>query len=143
MLRNQTAEKLPTFDACGLEPESLTGNIENLVGSVEIPVGVAGPLWFNGQNVIGHVYAPLATTEGALVASCTRGATALTRAGGVTTRILRQVMLRAPLFVLDSSESASKLRSVGISDHFAEIEGTGPSRLTTCKASSGDARSGW
>ncbi|MEC8052655.1 MAG: phosphotransferase [Myxococcota bacterium] len=120
-LREQTAEKLPTLDACGLEPERLTGNIENLVGSVEIPVGVAGPLWFNGQNVIGHVYAPLATTEGALVASCTRGATALTRAGGVTTRILRQVMLRVPLFVLDSSESASKLRQ-WISDHFAEIE---------------------
>ena len=112
--REESGEELPTldkFDSAGY----LTGNIENLVGSVEIPVGLAGPLWFNGENVRGHIYAPLATTEGALVASCTRGATALTRAGG-TTRILRQVMLRAPLFVLDSSESASKLRQ-WVADH--------------------------
>ena len=120
-VREESGEELPTLDNFGLEPDALTGNIENLVGSVEIPVGLAGPLWFNGENVRGHIYAPLATTEGALVASCTRGATALTRAGGVTTRILRQVMLRAPLFVLDSSESASKLRQ-WVADHFAEIK---------------------
>jgi NADP-dependent 3-hydroxy-3-methylglutaryl-CoA reductase len=52
------------------------------------------------------VYAPMATTEGALVASVTRGATAITRAGGCITRVLGQRMMRVPVFVLSSLNGA-------------------------------------
>jgi hydroxymethylglutaryl-CoA reductase len=42
-----------------------------------------GPLLFQGEHTQGYVVAPMATTEGALVASVIRGATALNHAGGV------------------------------------------------------------
>ncbi len=48
----------------------------------------------------------MATSEGALVASVTRGATAISRSGGVTARVLRQQMLRVPLFVLSNMQEA-------------------------------------
>ncbi len=73
-------------------------NIENMVGAVQVPVGVAGPLKVKGEYADGSFYIPLATTEGALVASVNRGCGAVTRAGGADVRILRNGMTRAPVF---------------------------------------------
>ena len=49
-------------------------NIENFIGTVKVPVGLAGPLRVNGLFAQGDYYVPLATTEAALVASYSRGA---------------------------------------------------------------------
>ena len=38
-------------------------NCENLIGSVEIPVGVAGPVRVKSELLDGEVVLPLATTE--------------------------------------------------------------------------------
>ena len=119
-VRSQTGHDLSTMSEMRLLAERLTGNIENLVGAIEIPVGLAGPLWFNGEHVQGAVYAPFATTEGALVASASRGARALTTSGGVRTRVLSQRMLRVPLFVLSDMRGA-EIFSRWVSDHAAEI----------------------
>jgi hydroxymethylglutaryl-CoA reductase (NADPH) len=73
-------------------------NIENMIGAVQIPVGVAGPLVVKGEWADGDFFLPLATTEGALVASVNRGCSAISRAGGADTRILRDRMTRAPVF---------------------------------------------
>jgi hydroxymethylglutaryl-CoA reductase (NADPH) len=51
-----------------------------------------------GEHARGDYYVPLATTEGALVASVNRGCGAVTRAGGADVRILRNGMTRAPVF---------------------------------------------
>ena len=59
--------------------ERLAGNIENLIGLAKIPLGVIGPLLIKGDHVNEHILCPFATTEGTLVASSTRGATAMTR----------------------------------------------------------------
>ena len=56
-------------------------NIENFIGAVKLPVGLAGPLRVNGLFAQGDYYVPLATTEAALVASYSRGAVAITEAG--------------------------------------------------------------
>ena len=58
---------------------------ENRVGSISIPLGVAGPLNLIGENVKGEYYVPLATTEGALVASVNRGMKATFEKGIVST----------------------------------------------------------
>jgi hydroxymethylglutaryl-CoA reductase (NADPH) len=73
-------------------------NCENMIGAVQVPVGVAGPLRVRGEYADGEYYVPLATTEGALVASVNRGCGAITRAGGAEVRILRDGMTRAPVF---------------------------------------------
>jgi hydroxymethylglutaryl-CoA reductase (NADPH) len=73
-------------------------NCENMIGAIQVPVGVAGPIWVRGEYADGSCYLPLATTEGALVASVNRGCSAITRAGGAETRIFRDGMTRAPVF---------------------------------------------
>ena len=97
-IRQRTGAALAPLDAMRLCADRLSGNVENAIGAVEVPVGIAGPLRFRGERVRGVVHAPFATTEGALVASASRGACALTAAGGVETAVLGQRMTRAPAF---------------------------------------------
>jgi len=61
-------------------------------------VGVAGPLRVNGEFAQGDFYIPLATTEGALVASAYRGSSVVTASGGANVRIFKDEMTRAPVF---------------------------------------------
>ena len=65
-----------------IAPEEFRGNIENYIGMVQVPVGLIGPLRVSGLHVREDVYVPLATTEGALVASYHRGARLLSRRSG-------------------------------------------------------------
>ena len=120
-VRDETGLGLDNLHETSLRAEKLTGNIENFIGGVEVPVGLAGPLLFHGLKAKGFIYAPFATTEGALVASATRGATAISRSGGVTTRAVSQRMMRVPLFVLSDMEGAF-LFSSWIRDHENEIQ---------------------
>ena len=92
--------------ATTLDAESLRGNIENPIGSVQMPLGVAGPLLIHGQHAQGTFYVPLATTEGALVRSYERGMVTLSRAGGVTTRVTRDENRVCPTFVFDGVAEA-------------------------------------
>ncbi len=115
-LGRATGALLTPLHSTRLSAERLSSNLENMIGAVEIPVGVAGPLRFRGQHARGLLYAPMATTEGALVASCTRGATAISRAGAVITRVLSQRMLRVPCFTLSSLRGAVLFAS-WIRDH--------------------------
>lgn len=65
---------------------------ENVVGYIPLPLGIAGPL-----KVDGELYPiPMATAEGTLVASCSRGCKALNAGGGVTTVIINDGMTRGP-----------------------------------------------
>ena len=89
--------------------EKLKGNLENPIGLVKVPLGVCGPLLFDGEHVKGYILCPFASTEGALVASISRGATALTRSGGVYTKVLEQTQIRSPLFRLRSIQEVDLL----------------------------------
>lgn len=88
---------------------NLKGNVENPIGLAKVPVGLVGPLLLRGEHVNGYVLCPFATTEGALVASATRGATALMRSGGVQVRISDRCMVRAPAFQTRNLIEAEKL----------------------------------
>ncbi|QLD90628.1 hydroxymethylglutaryl-CoA reductase (NADPH) [Natronomonas salina] len=98
-----------TFDAADAEP-----NVENMLGAAQVPMGVVGPVRIDGGAVDGAKYLPLATTEGALVASVNRGCAAIRAADGATARVLKNAMTRAPVFrvadVGEASEVASWVR---------------------------------
>jgi hydroxymethylglutaryl-CoA reductase (NADPH) len=73
-------------------------NIENFVGTVKVPVGVAGPLRVNGLFARGDYYLPLATSEATLVASYSRGAQLISRVGGCAAMLVNEGVSRAPGF---------------------------------------------
>ncbi|MCP4131571.1 MAG: phosphotransferase [bacterium] len=79
-------------------PESLAGNIENYVGTAQIPIGLAGPVMINGIYTNSYIPVPIATTEGALVSSISRGAIVCNKSGGIETQVTGQQMVRAPVF---------------------------------------------
>ncbi len=119
-IRRESRAPMEALEDTRLSAERLSGNLEAMIGAIEVPVGLAGPLLIRGRNARGMFYAPLATTEGALVASATRGATAITRAGGVTVRALKQQMMRVPLFVLTNLEGTF-LFARWVRDHVEEL----------------------
>ena len=88
------------------DPESLRGNIEQFIGMTQIPTGLIGPLRVNGLHAHGDFYVPLATSEGALVASYHRGARLVTRAGGASCLTTVEQVQRAPAFVFESVAQA-------------------------------------
>ncbi|MGV3761937.1 hydroxymethylglutaryl-CoA reductase [Parapedobacter sp.] len=77
---------------------ALNGNVENYIGMTRVPTGVIGPLRIVGSSAQGDFYVPLATTEGALVASYHRGARACMMAGGATSICLMEGVQRSPVF---------------------------------------------
>lgn len=119
-LKEQLNVDLTAIAKHSFDPRKLVSNIEGLIGSVEVPVGVAGPLQIQGVHTNGLYYAPMATSEGALVASATRGATALSRSGGVNARVLGQRMMRVPLFGFDDMNKAMFF-SEWVKDHEHEL----------------------
>lgn len=83
-------------------------NIENFIGTVKVPIGIAGPLRVRGIFAQGDYYVPLATTEAALVASYSRGAMLITDAGGASTMLLNEGVARSPGFAFVSLEEAGR-----------------------------------
>ncbi|MFT4932542.1 MAG: hydroxymethylglutaryl-CoA reductase (NADPH) [Natronomonas sp.] len=90
-----------TFDAADVE-----ANVENAIGAAQVPMGVAGPVPVDGGSAGGEYYLPLATTEGALVASVNRGLAVIRDAGGATARVTDSGMTRAPVFRVEDVAEA-------------------------------------
>jgi hydroxymethylglutaryl-CoA reductase (NADPH) len=95
-------------------------NIENCIGTVKVPVGLAGPLRVRGMFASGDYYIPLATTEATLVASYSRGARAISEAGGCVSILLHEGMRRTPGFALRSLGDAG-LFAIWCIEHSEEL----------------------
>ena len=104
-LRVRTGAGLGTVTRFAFDPHLARGNCENLIGAAQVPLGVAGPLRINGEHAKGDFLIPLATAEGTLVASYSRGMRAITRSGGVTCTVVDDAMQRAPAFVFDDARA--------------------------------------
>ncbi|KAI9680989.1 MAG: 3-hydroxy-3-methylglutaryl-coenzyme A (HMG-CoA) reductase isozyme [Trizodia sp. TS-e1964] len=75
---------------------------ENVIGYMPIPVGVAGPLVIDGCSY----FLPMATTEGVLVASTSRGCKAINAGGGAITVLTGDGMTRGPCVSFETLERA-------------------------------------
>ncbi len=105
-VRRRTLSKLKEADLEHIGHYSLdaerasTRHCENFMGVAQVPMGITGPIKIQGEHVDSdeEVYVPLATTEGALIASISRGCRALREAGGAVVRVDDVGMTRAPVF---------------------------------------------
>ncbi len=88
--------------------DSLHGSIENFIGYTQIPIGIAGPITVKGSQSSQTHLVPMATTEGALVASYNRGLKACNLSGGITAIAVDQAVQRSPYFKFPSIELALK-----------------------------------
>lgn len=105
-LTQKTGSSLEHTGQYSIDPAILPGNVENFIGVVQMPVGIAGPVQINGENADGMFYVPLATTEGTLVASYSRGMRVINECGGVKTTVVEQFMQRAPAFIFSDAREA-------------------------------------
>ncbi len=95
-------------------------NCENMIGAAQVPMGIAGPLPIchlslrlrSGQAFgIQHYYIPLATTEGALVASVNRGCKAMSESGGAIVDSYRVGATRGPVFKVKNLIESDRLNT--------------------------------
>lgn len=99
-----------------LSKESVVGNCENFIGAIQVPLGIAGPLKILLQDskkpsIKETLNVPLATTEGALIASVNRGFKATYSSSGIKTYIENIGVTRGPLFKTKNINEARKVVS--------------------------------
>lgn len=80
---------------------------ENVIGYMPLPLGVAGPIVIDGQSF----FLPMATTEGVLVASTSRGAKAINSGGGAVTVVTGDGMTRGPIVTFETLERAGAAKT--------------------------------
>lgn len=107
----------------GVAPESARGKIENLVGFAQVPLGIAGPLRVDLTAGRREVYVPMATTEGALVASHSRGMRLCAEGGFVRARVLGEGLTQNPMLVYATAAQAQAAaeKALGYADELAAI----------------------
>lgn len=95
-------------------------NCENMIGAIQVPIGIAGPLQIHTTSTF-ETYIPLATTEGALVASVNRGCKAISLSEGVQILSEKVGMTRAPVFKTKNL-SGSKQLTEWVKSHFTQLK---------------------
>lgn len=117
--RRTLIERELGVDLSFLEPhptivgEAEKKNCEQMFGVVPLPVGYAGPLslvFSNNQKQ--DIHLPLATTEGALVASVNRGCKAASVSGAKIMRSVDHGITRTLVFSLRSKESVCRMQNI-------------------------------
>jgi hydroxymethylglutaryl-CoA reductase (NADPH) len=101
-----TGAKLDTVSSYTIDPALTRGNIENFTGTIQVPLGIAGPLTMVGEHAKGDFYIPMATSEGTLLASYSRGMRVISECGGAKTTVVKHSMQRAPVFLFDDALEA-------------------------------------
>ncbi|MVF13682.1 hydroxymethylglutaryl-CoA reductase [Ketobacter sp. MCCC 1A13808] len=108
LVTEETRAELNHVGSYSFDPAVLPGNIENFSGVAQVPMGFAGPMLVNGEHAEGEFYVPMATTEGTLLASYSRGMRLTREAGGITTTVIDDAMQRAPVFSFTDARAALK-----------------------------------
>jgi hydroxymethylglutaryl-CoA reductase (NADPH) len=110
-IERQTGKKFDSIGSFTFDPNNVYGkNCENVIGGATLPIGIAGPLKVISDNANGEYYVPIATTEGALVASINRGAKTVSLSGGVNVISEYVGITRAPVFQVANIKEAKKFK---------------------------------
>lgn len=87
---------------------------ENLIGETTLPLGVVGPLkifsLLKQREKARNYFVPLATSEGALIASINRGCKAISLSGGVIAVFEKTGVTRGPVFVSKNIEESMNFK---------------------------------
>lgn len=119
-LRNKTVEERRSLveQTCSVTLNSVASatvdgpeqvHCENQIGAISLPLGVAGPIKINGEHLHGERLVPLATSEGALVASVSRGSKAISLSGGANVNEHLVGTTRGPVFYTTSLQKRQEL----------------------------------
>ena len=108
-LAHNTGVVLEAVAQTAFTPEEVRGSVENLVGAVHVPLGIAGPIRVNGVYADGSYHVPFATTEGTLVSTYQYGMRAIDEAGGANTYVVADALDITPCFILRDTRSALAL----------------------------------
>ncbi len=101
--------KLDNIRDYNFNPECASRNIENMIGVTQIPLGFAGPVSISGEYAKGSFIVPMATTEGALLASVSRGMSVLSDNNSIYAKVIYDNMTRAPVFRVNGIDHAMKV----------------------------------
>ncbi len=105
---------------------------ENLIGETTLPLGIAGPLSIKLLESYKNYYIPLATTEGALVASVSRGCKAINAAGGTKVTVDFVGISRGPVFLTSGIEESQWLTQ-WLQDNYTQLKRAAESTSTYLK----------
>ncbi len=109
-LENELKIKLENVTKVHVDDEK-TVHCENLIGSTTLPLGITGPISIKNEELrVKNYYVPLATTEGALVASVNRGFKAINLSGGTTSFVENVGVTRGPVFETSGLAESFKLK---------------------------------
>ncbi|UTF54107.1 hydroxymethylglutaryl-CoA reductase (NADPH) [Natronosalvus rutilus] len=108
LLEAETDADLETVGDYAFDAEVADSAIENMIGAAQVPMGVAGPVTVDGGAANGQYRLPLATSEGALLASVNRGLSVIESAGGASARVTKNGMTRAPVFRVEGVVQAAE-----------------------------------
>jgi len=110
LIEGACGRALPHLAGAPVPPASARGKVENLVGFAQVPLGIAGPLRVDTSAGPREVYVPMATTEGAMVASYARGMKLLGAAGTARARVVAEGLSQHPMLVYADTAAAEDAR---------------------------------
>ncbi|MGC8567675.1 MAG: hydroxymethylglutaryl-CoA reductase [Candidatus Micrarchaeia archaeon] len=101
--------------------DAVNRNIENPIGVAQLPLGYAGSIKINGSFAKGSYPVLLATTEGKLVASVSRGISIFNGSGGANTEIVKEGITRDVLISTSGIKDAIRLMKLANEDPSIKI----------------------
>jgi hydroxymethylglutaryl-CoA reductase (NADPH) len=122
-VEDASGSRLEHVSRYSFDPALASGNVEGFVGVAQVPIGFAGPLRVDGEHAKGDFFVPMATTEGTLVASYSRGMRLTREAGGIRTTVIDDAMQRAPIFVFVDARAAREF-GTWVEANFETIKAT-------------------
>ncbi len=109
--------------------EAWKGNVENLIGTIQVPVAAIGPILVEGQSAKGKFYVPFATTEGAITTVYHTGMRIVSESGGVQVASRDNGLHITPAFKTKSIAESGRLK-FWIESNFFQIKGVAESTTT-------------